>query len=137
MDYSTLLMVAAIIIVGYFLMVRPAQKRQAEQQKTLSELQPGTRVMLASGIFATIRHTGERQAVVEIAPGIEMTILKAAIARTVPAADEEFEYDGEDAADETVEPVAPVEGEPIVEASDAPDGTPDFKASPQTDPKNQ
>ena len=46
-------------------------------------------------LFGTIVHLGERQAVLEIAPGIEMTVLKQAIMRSVSPAEEEFEYEEE------------------------------------------
>ena len=52
--------------------------------------------MTTAGVLVTIRELGERTAVVEISPGVEMTVLKQAIMRTVTADEEEFEYDDED-----------------------------------------
>ena len=66
MDYTTLLTLAAVIVAGYFLMVRPAQKRQAEHIKAVSSIEEGSRVLTTSGVLATVRHLGERQAVIEI-----------------------------------------------------------------------
>jgi preprotein translocase subunit YajC len=93
MDYTTLLTLAAVIVAGYFLMVRPARKRQAEQLKAVSSIEEGSRVLTTSGVLATVRHLGERQAVIEIAPGVEMTVMKAALVRVLKADEEEFEYE--------------------------------------------
>ena len=89
-----------IVVIGaalYFLMIRPQQKRAKEQKEKMAALEAGARVMTISGIFGTIRHLGEKQAIIEVAPGVEFTIDKRAIS-TQPVEDE-FEYvDEADAA---------------------------------------
>jgi preprotein translocase subunit YajC len=109
--WSTVLLLVLMGGALYFLMIRPQQKRTKEQQNLMSSLEPGSRVMLLSGIFATVKYLGDKQAVVEIAPGVEMTVDKRAIS-TQPVTDE-FEYaDDADAAEpaaeepEATEPVA-------------------------------
>jgi preprotein translocase subunit YajC len=99
MDYTTVLMLVLMGAAFYFLLIRPQQKRAKKQQEMTSALAAGTRVMLSSGIFGTIRHLGEKQAIIEIAPGLEMTVIKQAIVKTLAAEDDEFEY-----ADDTAEP---------------------------------
>ena len=91
-DLSFLLMIGAVGAFMYFLMIRPQQKRMKQHQETIGALTPGTRVLLTSGVFATVRHLGERQAIVELAPGTEITIVKGNIARPVTADEEEFEF---------------------------------------------
>lgn len=95
-----LLIMAVFIGLMYVLMVLPQKKKMDAQKKMLSALQPGSRVMLTSGVFGTIRALGDQQMVVELAPGVEVTVLRAAVARTVSANEEEFEYSDE------LEPVA-------------------------------
>ena len=97
---STLLMFAVMGLAFWLLLIRPAQRKQKAQQEMVRALGPGTRVMTTAGVLATVREVGERTAVIEISPGVEMTVLKQAIMRTVTADEEEFEYDDEDAADE-------------------------------------
>lgn len=87
-----LLIFGVMMLAMYFLMIRPQQKKQRAQQTMLAELGPGDRIMLTSGIFATIKHMGDKQAVVEIAPGVEFTILRPAIMRAVKEDEDEFEY---------------------------------------------
>ncbi|MFT3969684.1 MAG: preprotein translocase subunit YajC [Micropruina sp.] len=97
---STVLMLVLMGGAFYFLLIRPQQKRAKKQQEMTNSLEPGTRVMLSSGVFGTIRHLGERQAIIEIAPGIEMTVVKQAVVKTLTAEDDEFEYSDEPAAEE-------------------------------------
>ena len=95
MEWSTLLMVALMGGAFYFLLIRPQKKRAKEQQEALAAMQAGSRVMTISGIIGTISHIGEKQAILEIAPGVEITIDKRALS-TQPIEDE-FEYVDADA----------------------------------------
>lgn len=116
---ETLLMLVAFGALMYFLMIRPQQKRMQEHQATINALQPGTRVLLQSGIYSTLTHIGEKQAIVELAPGVEVTILKAAIMRVVADDEEEFEFDDESPA-ETAENVETEADAEVTELSEDP-----------------
>ena len=85
---STILLIALMVVAFYFLLLRPQKKRQQAQQKTMNEIVPGTRVLLGSGIFGTIVSAGEKQAVLETSPGVQVTVLKQAIARVIRPGDE-------------------------------------------------
>jgi preprotein translocase subunit YajC len=95
-QYSTFLLIALMVVAFYFLIMRPQKKRQQAMQKTINESVPGTRVMLGSGVFGTIVAVGDRQIILEIAPGVELTVLKQAIARVVTDEDEDTEFTVED-----------------------------------------
>ena len=111
-----LLMLVVFVGAAYFLMIRPQQKRMREHQSQIDALLPGARVILNSGIFATISHIADTQAIVELAPGVEGTILKQAIARVTKNDEEEFEFTDE--AEETPEGE---ESEESVDGVDAPE----------------
>lgn len=115
---STLLMLAVMGLAFWLLLIRPAQRKQKAQRELVSKLDPGARIMTTAGVVATIREVGERTAIIEISPGVEMTILKQAIMRTVEPAEEEFEY----ADDELDAPSAGgfTDGD-LVEGTDAPE----------------
>lgn len=90
-----LLMLVIFGAILYFLMIRPQQKRMREHQEMVNAVEPGTRVLLTSGIYATVLHMGEHQMIVEVAPGVEITVVKGHISRVVTDDDEEFVYEGE------------------------------------------
>ena len=99
-NYSTLVMIALMVLAFYMLILRPQKKRQQAIQQTLNSLAPGSRVLLGSGLFGTIVAIGDRQAVLEISPGVELTVLKQAIVRTVTEADEDGVLSDDDAIDD-------------------------------------
>ena len=99
-NYSTLVMIALMVLAFYLLSLRPQKKRQQAIQQTLNSLAPGSRVLLGSGLFGTIVAIGDRQAVLEISPGVELTVLKQAIVRTVTEADEDRVLSDDDAVDD-------------------------------------
>lgn len=98
-----ILMVVAFGAIMYFLMIRPQQKRMKEHQALIASLQPGSRVLLTSGMFATLRHVGEKQMIVELAPGVEITVLKGNVARVVTEDEEEFEFSDDALVEEDIE----------------------------------
>lgn len=100
---ETVLMVVLMGAALYFLLIRPQKKRAKEQQEKLAAIEAGSRVMTISGIIGTVSHLGEKQAILEIAPGVEITIDKRALS-TQPIEDE-FEYVDADA--DAVSPVEP------------------------------
>ena len=112
-----LLMLVIFVGAAYFLMIRPQQKRMREHQSQIDALQPGERVILTSGIFATLSHIADTQAIVELAPGVEVTILKQAIARVAKNDEEEFEFTDE--VEETIEGEENVDGTDASEPEDA------------------
>ena len=112
-----LLMLVIFVGAAYVLMIRPQQKRMREHQSQIDALLPGARVILTSGIFATISHIADTQAIVELAPGVEVTILKQAIARVAKNDEEEFEFTDE--VEETIEGEENVDGTDASEPEDA------------------
>ena len=112
-----LLMLVVFVGAAYFLMIRPQQKRMREHQSQIDALQPGDRVILNSGVFATLSHIADTQAIVELAPGVEVTILKQAIARVAKNDEEEFEFTDE--VEETIEGEGNVDGTDASEPEDA------------------
>ena len=121
MDPLTLAMVGVLIVVGYFLIIRPQQKRAKEAKELQASLQAGSRVMMSGGIFGTLRHLGEKQVVVEVSPGVELTFVRQAIIRPLKDDEDEFEYAdiNEPATDDL-----PVDDASVTPAPAVTDGTP-------------
>ena len=127
---STILLIALMVVAFYFLLLRPQKKRQQAQQKTMNEIVPGTRVLLGSGIFGTIISAGEKQAVLETSPGVQVTVLKQAIARVIRPGDE-FSEPTEDEVDDEIVDQDPVE--PLHSDDAYRPGTPEYGTTPTYD----
>jgi preprotein translocase subunit YajC len=80
-DILLLLFVAAFAL----LMWNNGRKRKKAAQELQSNLQPGTEVMLSSGIFATIISTAEDRVTVSSGTST-LVVAKGAIMRVLPAA---------------------------------------------------
>lgn len=99
---STGLLIVLMVASFYLLIIRPNRRRAAEQTKLQQMLQPGARVMLSSGIYGTVVSVGDKQATVEIAPGLEIKVLKQAVMQAVTEGSQfaEDADDGDGPADE-------------------------------------
>lgn len=87
---SSLIMMAVIFAIFYFLLIRPQQKKVKEHKKMVDELKKGDRVITAGGIFGTIEGTTEKSITVKIAEGVKIKITRSSIASVVKE-DEEKE----------------------------------------------
>ncbi len=84
-NLPTLLFIVLAGAAFYFLIIRPGKQRQRAQQALVTQLVPGTEVMTTAGVFGTVVTVSEAEIGVEIAPGVVMRILPAAVARVSPS----------------------------------------------------
>ena len=75
--------IIAILILMWFLLIRPQRRRQVESQRLLDSLSVGQEIVTAGGLYGTITELDEDEARVEIAEGIEVRVAKRAIAGVV------------------------------------------------------
>ncbi len=80
---GTFLPVIIVIAMFYFLVLRPARTRQAQQRALNARLAPGLDVMTTSGIFGLIVSIADDQVSLEVAPGVRIRVMSAAIAKIV------------------------------------------------------
>jgi len=83
-DLMAFLPMVAIFVVFYFLLIRPQQKRAKETKAMLQALQKGDEVVTAGGVLGKVAKLNEQYATVEIAPNVEITVQRAAIAQLLP-----------------------------------------------------
>ena len=78
-----LLPILLLVVVFYLLVLRPARARQRDFVATQRALEPGARVMLASGIHGVLVSVEDTEARLEIAPGTVVTVNRQAVARVL------------------------------------------------------
>lgn len=84
MSGVSMILLAVVFALAFWLIIlRPAKARQQAQQKLLTEIEPGARVMTTAGLFATIVAFHDDKVELEIADGVRVLYLKQAIARAV------------------------------------------------------
>lgn len=87
-----------IIVLFYFLLIRPQQKRAKQARELQLNLQPGDRVMLTAGLFGTVTEVEETTTniKVEVADGVIIQVVRQAVAQKVteaPAESDEAEVE--------------------------------------------
>jgi preprotein translocase subunit YajC len=78
-----LLPILAILLLFWLLLIRPQARRAREQQRLQSAVEVGDEVMLASGIFGRVVGLLDERVEIEIADGVVVTVLRAAIGRVL------------------------------------------------------
>ena len=84
-----LLLTILLIAIGWFFLIRPQQARVREQRQMVANLTVGDQVITAGGIHGRITGLETETVLIELAPGVEVTLARAAVVRllTNPAAD--------------------------------------------------
>ncbi|HBS58573.1 MAG: preprotein translocase subunit YajC [Bacillota bacterium] len=70
---------AAMMLLLYFLFIRPQKKEQERRQAMLSALQKGDRVITLGGMYGTIADISEKSIVLKVADKIEIKFAKSAV----------------------------------------------------------
>lgn len=87
-ELGPLLPLVGIALLFWFLMIRPAQRRQREVRRMQSSLAVGDEVMLTSGIYGVLRSLDDERVHVELAAGVVVEVARGAVGQKVsPAAE--------------------------------------------------
>jgi preprotein translocase subunit YajC len=76
-----------VLIIFYFIGIRPQARRQKEQQKLISALKTGDRVVTSSGIHGLIANVKDSTVIVKVADNVKIEMEKSAIASVAKAAE--------------------------------------------------
>jgi preprotein translocase subunit YajC len=77
--WGMIIFLVVIFAVMYFLMIRPRQRQQKEQEAMMAELRPGDKVILAGGIYGQIESLSEDTAILKIESGATMRVARNSI----------------------------------------------------------
>ena len=72
-----------LIVIMYYVMIRPQMRRQKEQAKLVSALKTGDKVVTASGIHGLISNVKETTVIVKVADNVKLEMEKSAVTNVV------------------------------------------------------
>jgi preprotein translocase subunit YajC len=72
-----------IFVIMYFVLFRPQMRRQKEQQRLVSSLKTGDRVVTAAGIHGMITNVKETTVTVKVADNVKLEMEKSAVSTVV------------------------------------------------------
>ena len=70
-----------IVIVFWFFLIRPQQKKQKAHQRMISNLKKGDKILTSGGIFGTIIKVSEDRMTVEIAEKVKVSVERNQVSR--------------------------------------------------------
>jgi preprotein translocase subunit YajC len=68
-----------MVVLFYFMLIRPQQKRAKEHQAMLTNLKRNDTVVLSSGIIGKVMRVEDKEVGVEIATGVTVKVVKGMI----------------------------------------------------------
>ncbi|MCC7135889.1 MAG: preprotein translocase subunit YajC [Nitrosomonas sp.] len=82
--FMSFLPLIGIVVIFYFLLIRPQAKRAKEQKVMRDTLQKGDEIIIGGGELGRVVSVGEHYITMELAPNIEITVLKSSIQTLLP-----------------------------------------------------
>jgi len=80
----TFLPIIFMLVIFYFLMIRPQQKRMKEHKEMVEALAKGDEVVTNGGLGGTVAKVGEAYLTLRIADGVEVNVQRQAVAALLP-----------------------------------------------------
>ena len=79
-----LVLIAVMVAVMYFIVLRPQMKRQKELKALIDGLAKGDEVVIAGGLLGRVVKLGETYLSVEIASNVEIQVQRQAVVQVLP-----------------------------------------------------
>lgn len=73
-----------LLVVFFFLFIRPQQKRAKEHKNMIAELKKGDEVVTVGGLAGTITKVGDAFISVEVAENVEVSVQKQHVGNLLP-----------------------------------------------------
>lgn len=82
--YSGLFLMIGMVVLFYFILIRPQQKRMKEHRKMVSDLAKGDEVITSGGILGKVTDVTEGYLIVEIADNVSVKLQNSAVTTVLP-----------------------------------------------------
>jgi preprotein translocase subunit YajC len=86
-----------LLLIFYFMLIRPQQKRMKEHTRLIAALEVGDDVLLSSGIYGTVTQIDREMLEVEVADDVELRVARNAVSEIV-----DYDTDDVDLTDDDV-----------------------------------
>ena len=97
---SSLIFLAILIGIFYFMLIRPQKKRMQAHRELVESIGPGDEIVTIGGLFGTVSAVRDEEVEIEVSPGTRLRFVKSAISRKVSEDSAESEAPAETTASE-------------------------------------
>jgi preprotein translocase subunit YajC len=80
----SIIMIAAIFVLFYFMLIRPQNKRAKEHRELINQLKNGDEIITSAGILGKVVSLDDQYIKVSLAAGIEINMQKSAVTTVLP-----------------------------------------------------
>jgi preprotein translocase subunit YajC len=80
---SNVILFGSIILIFYFMIIRPQQKRAKERQKLIESMKKGDKVITSGGMYGTVAGLDEKTVLVQIADNVKVKLDRSSIATII------------------------------------------------------
>ena len=81
----TVVMIASMLAIFYFLLLRPQQKQKQDRERMLGSIKRGDRVVTTGGLHGTVTGFSEHTVTLRVADQVKLEFDRSAIGRVTPA----------------------------------------------------
>ncbi len=78
------ILLIGMVVLFYFILIRPQQKRAKEHKKMVAEIGKGDEVITNGGVLGKITNVGEQYLTLEIAENVEIRLQVHAVGTVLP-----------------------------------------------------
>jgi len=79
----TFITFGAVILIFYFLIMRPQRKKQKETEKMQASLKKGDRIVTFGGLYGTVQSVKETTVIIKVDDNVKLEFLRSAISTVV------------------------------------------------------
>ncbi len=83
-DMFSIAMLVGLVVLMYFMMIRPQRKRQKEHDALIGALSKGDEVVLASGMLGKIVEVDDAYMTIDTGEGVKLRFQKSAVHAVLP-----------------------------------------------------
>lgn len=76
---NPLIMIGLMLVMFYFILIRPQQKQRKEQEARVNALEKGDKVVTIGGLHSTVHHISEKTVTLKLSEGVFVPYEKSAI----------------------------------------------------------
>lgn len=81
---STVIMFGSVMLIFYFMILRPQKNRENDHKKLMEGLKQGDKIVMASGIHGSVVNVEQDIVLVQIADNVKVRVNRSAVASVVP-----------------------------------------------------
>jgi len=100
---ATFLPLIAVVVIFYFLIIRPQNKKRKETEKMISALKKGDKVVTIGGLHGIIQNVKDTTVIVKVDDNVRLEFLRSAVSTVISSSSKEERIEEKEGSSESGE----------------------------------